>query len=209
MAAKKSPPPTFMSQQIDILHPVFLQWFASQFPQCQKVVVFDLDDTLFATVNGRRSSYQHLINKVLFGLTRLKPKAVLVMYTVASIDDIQVDLQLFPKVFAAFDIIITADNYALPLLQSFCAKGVLKGDPLMLQLRRMSKPVAEIFAGYPVVLIDNYVGTNWVAARPGVHGIKPYKFALDTPDNAKLMAQKLVKQLKQVGQSMQKGKTRG
>ncbi len=198
MAAKKTAQPAFMSQQIDILHPVFLQWFATKFAKCQKIVVFDKDDTLFSTVNGRRSCHQHLIKQVLFGLARLKPKVVLVMFTLDSVEDMQADLQLFPEVFAAFDIIITADNFTQPLLKSFCDKRVLKGDPFMLQLRRMSKPVQEIFAGYPVVLIDSYVGTNWVAAKQGLHGIKPYKFAQDNPENAKKMVQKLVKQIKRL-----------
>ncbi|MCJ8270817.1 MAG: hypothetical protein MJK04_15605, partial [Psychrosphaera sp.] len=116
--------------------------------------------------------------------------------------------QLFPEVFAAFDIIITADNYDHPLLKSFCQKGMLKGNPFMLQLRRMSKPVAEIFAGYPVVLIDDYVGTDWIAAKPGVHGIKAYNFAQDKPVNAKMMVKKLVKQIKQQTLQMQRRKRR-
>lgn len=204
MATKKPAQPAFMSQKIDILHPVFLKWFAKRFPQCQRVVVFDKDDTLFSTVNGRRSCHKHLVKEVLFGLTRLKPKVVLVMYTVASIEDMQMDLQLFPEVFAAFDIIISADNYAQPLLKSFCDRRLLTGDPFLLHLRRMSKPVSEVFAGYPTVLIDNYVGTDWVAAKPGLHGIKPYTFAQDNPANAKKMVQKLVKQVKQLSAGRKK-----
>jgi hypothetical protein len=206
MAAKKTAQPAFMSQKIDILHPVFLQWFVKRFSGCQRIVVFDKDDTLISTVNGRRSCHKHLIKEVLFGLIRLKPKVVLVMYTTASIEDMQMDLQLFPDVFAAFDIIITADNYALPLLKSFCDKRLLRGDPLMLQLRRTSKPVSEVFAGYPVVLLDDFVGTNWVAAKQGMHGIKPYKFAQDNPENAKKMVQKLVKQVKQLSLDMKRGR---
>lgn len=189
--------PNFMPKSIDILHPVFKHWFDKNFPECEKVVVFDKDETLFTTVNGRRSAHQHLITQVLFGLERLKPNIVVVMFTEDGIDDLQLDLQLFPEVFAAFDFIITADNYDQQLLRSFCDKGLLQGEPLFLQLRRMTKPVDEMFAPYPVVLIDDYVGTDWIAVRPGEHGIKPYRFAQDNPRNAKLMVKKLVTQLKQ------------
>ncbi|MCJ8273519.1 MAG: hypothetical protein MJK04_29475, partial [Psychrosphaera sp.] len=48
----KTAEPAFMSQKIDVLHPVFLKWFAKRFPHCQKVVVFDKDDTLFSTIHG-------------------------------------------------------------------------------------------------------------------------------------------------------------
>lgn len=208
MAVKKTTQPAFMPQQIDLLHPVFLQWFAKKFPGCQKVVVFDKDGTLVSTINGRRSSHRHLIKEVVFGLARLKPKVVLVMYTLEALEDIQVDLQLFPEVFSAFDLIITADNFSQPLLKRFCDKQLLKGDPFMLQLRRMSKPVGEIFAGYPVVLLDDHVGTNWIAAKQGVHGIKPYKFARDNPANAKKMVQKLVKQVQQLSLDMKRGKVK-
>lgn len=187
-----------MSQKIDILHPIFLQWFAKRFPQCQKVVVFDKNDTLFSTVHGRRSCHQHLVKQVLFGLRRLKPKAVLVMYSLETIEEMQMDLQLFPEVFAAFDIIISADNFSKPLLQAMCDKKQLTGHPFLLQLRRMSKPVDEIFAGYPTVLIDSYVGTDWIAAKQGINGIKPYQFNQDNPANAKKMVQKLVDQLKRL-----------
>lgn len=197
MVRRKKFQPVFMPQNIDILHPVFSRWFAKNFPQCEKVVVFDKDETLFTTVNGRRSAHQHLVQQVLFGLQRLKPSVAVIMFTEDSIDDMQMDLQLFPEVFAAFDFIITADNYAQPLLKSFVDKGLLHGEPLMLQLRRMTKPVGEMFAPYPVVLIDDFVGTDWIAAKPGEHGIKPYPFAKDNPANAKLMVHKLVKQLKQ------------
>ncbi|MFT5164421.1 MAG: hypothetical protein ACI9FJ_003022 [Alteromonadaceae bacterium] len=197
MAIKETPQTAFMSQQIDLLHPVFLQWFGKKFPECQKVVIFDKNDTLISTVNGRRSCHQHLIKEVVMGLARLKPKVVLVMYTVTDIQEMQSDLNLFPKVFAPFDLIITADNYSHPLLKSFCDKGRLKGNPFLLQLRRMSKPVGEIFANYPVTLIDRYVGTDWIAAKQGVDGIKAYKFAHDNPRNAKKMVQKLVKQINQ------------
>ena len=197
MAGKKTAQPAYMSQKIDILHPVFLQWFGKKFPECQKVVIFDKDETLFTTVNGRRSCFAHLIKEVLFALTRLKPKVVLVMYTEAAIEDMQMDLQLFPEVFSAFDIIISADNYSQPLLKSLCNKGVLCGDPLMLQLLRMCKPVDKIFAGYPVVLIDDHVGTDWISVTSGKHGLKPYNYAQDNPANAKKLIHKMVKQLKQ------------
>jgi hypothetical protein len=207
-ATTKPAEPAFMSQKVDLLHPVFLKWFAKRFPRCQKVVVFDKDDTLFSTINGRRSCHKHLINEVLFGLLRLKPKVVLVMYTTAALEDMQLDLQLFPEVFAAFDIIITADNYDHSLLKTFCKKRMLKGHPFMLQLRRMSKPVAEVFTGYPVVLIDDYVGTDWIAAKPGVHGIKAYTFSQDKPANAKMMVKKLVKQIKRQTLELQRKKLR-
>lgn len=203
---KKPTEPAFLPQKVDLLHPVFLKWFAKRFPSCQKVVVFDKDDTLFSTINGRRSCHKHLINEVLFGLLRLKPKVVLVMYTTDSLENMQMDLQLFPEVFAAFDMIITADNYDHSLLKTFCKKRILTGHPFMLQLRRMSKPVAEVFAGYPVVLIDDYVGTDWIAAKPGVHGIKAYNFTQDKPVNAKMMVKKLVKQIKQQTLALQRNK---
>ena len=196
MAKAKKPQPNFMSQKLDILHPVFLKWFAKTYPHCEKIVVFDDDNTLFSTVNGRRTCHKHLITEVLFGLKRLKPKVVLVMYSTRFIDDMQMDIQLFSDVFASFDFIITADNYAEPLLNSFVAKGQLKGQPMLLQLLRMSKPVDEVFAGYPVILIDDEVDTNWIAVEPDKHGLKPYEFKFDKPVNAKKMVQKLVRQMK-------------
>lgn len=196
MAPKKQRNYPFMSQQLDILHPVFKRWFAKQFPKCNKVIVFDKDETLFTTINGRRSCFKHLIKLVLLGLVKLKPQVALVLYTESTIEDMQMDMQLFPEVFEVFDLIVTADNFDQETLQTFVNKGYLNGEPLMLQLRRMSKPVDEIFAHYPVLLIDDYVGTNWIAAKPGVNGIKPYKFHQDNPDNAKKMVQKLVAQIK-------------
>lgn len=193
-----------MPQNIDILHPVFKHWFAKNFAECEKIVVFDKDETLFTTVNGRRSCHKHLVQQVLFGLERLKPNVVVVMFTEDAIEDLQMDLQLFPEVFAAFDFIITADNFSFEVMNSFCERRLLQGNPLMLQLRRMTKPVDEMFAPYPVVLIDDYVGTDWIAVKAGVHGIKPYKFAQDNPANARLMVQKLVRQLKQQPQIKRK-----
>ena len=194
---KKQPPqaPAFMSNKIDILHPVFLKWFKHQFPQCKNVVVFDDENTLFATINGRRVCYKHLINEVLFGLKRLKPKVVTIMYSNRFIDDMHIDQQLFADVFNAFDLIISADNFSQPLLQQFCQQGALRGQPLLLQLRRLSKPVDEIFTGFPTVLIDDEVGSNWIAVKQGKNGIKMYKYQQDKPENAKLMVKRLVAQM--------------
>jgi len=194
----KNKRPVFMSQKIDLLHPVFLKWFNKSFPQCQKVVVFDDDNTLFSTINGRRSCHKHLISDVLFALKRLQPKVVLVMYSTRFIEDMQMDIQLFSEVFGAFDFIITADNYAEPLLRSFCETQQLRGEPMLLQLLRMSKPVDEIFHGYPVILIDDEVDTNWIAVDVGKNGLKPYPYNKDKPVNAKKLVHKLVAQMKSI-----------
>ena len=191
------PPAThnFMSTKIDILHPVFIKWFKSTFPQCKNVVVIDDENTLFATVNGRRVCYKHLINDVLVGLKRLKPKVVTVMYSNRMIEDMNIDRQLFPDVFSQFDLIISADNFTQPLLKSFCEQRALKGQPFLLQLRRVSKPVSEIFDDLPVVLIDDEVGSDWLAVKEGLHGIKTYTYKQDKPENSKLMLKKLVRQI--------------
>lgn len=173
MAQKPSTTDNFMSTKIDILHPVFSQWFTSKFPQCKSVVVIDDENTLFATINGRRVCYQHLINDVLVGLQRLKPKVVTVMYSNRLIEQMNIDRQLFANVFSEFDLIISGDNFTQPLLKQFCQQKALRGNPFLLQLRRMSKPVSEIFTNLPVVLIDDEVGSDWLAVKPGLHGIKP------------------------------------
>lgn len=195
MAQKPSTTHNFMSTKIDILHPVFGQWFTSRFPQCKNVVVIDDENTLFATINGRRVCYKHLINDVLIGLQRLKPKVVTVMYSNRLIEEMSIDRQLFPDVFNQFDLIITGDNFTQPLLKQFCQQKALRGQPFLLQLRRVSKPVSEIFADMPVVLIDDEVGSDWLAVKPGLHGIKTYNYKQDKPENSKLMLKKLVKQI--------------
>lgn len=197
MAEKKSKDGIhYMSTKIDILHPVFSQWFKQRFPDCQYVIVFDDENTLFATVNGRRVCFKYLVNDVLFGLVKLKPKVVTVMYTNRSRAELKVDQQLFPQIFSAFDLIITADNYTKELLASFCQQGVLQGSLLLLQLHRLSKPVDKIFTGYPVLLIDDEVDSNWITVQPDQHGLKPYKYPQDKAVNARRLIQKLVTQIK-------------
>lgn len=160
-----------MPKTVDVLIG-FSDWFGNHHPIVNEVVVFDKDDTLISSRKEGRVLHQHMVDQVLMPLVHKKPELALVLFTLSGDKALSKDIAQFPQVFKVFDLMITGDNLSSETIEELINFGKLDGDPLQLEAERILKPVDRMFAGYPVVLIDDWVDTIWSSVTSEVHGLQ-------------------------------------
>jgi len=172
----KSPKKDFLQSglpfYIDILEG-FLPWFKQGFRHTEKVVVFDAEGTLLSASTQSCVMHERMFEETVYPLALRKPSLCLVLFTLLDLKRLEAYAAQCSELFWLFDLIITGDHVSLQQMQRFCATGKIVGDPLLLERDRLRKPVARMFGGYPVVLVDDSVGSVWRRARPGFNGVKP------------------------------------
>jgi|GEM_PF-7036391 len=161
--------------EVDLFHN-FLPWFRQGFPCTEQVVVFGKNNTLLSWTPQGREKHEHLLDEVVYPLALRKPSYCLALISLSERELLERDVVLFPETFWLFDVILTLEN----LHQ---APGA--NTPAPQEKERLLKSVEQIFNGYPVVLVDEWVGTVWCPVQPGLNGVKPYALHEDSPHTAR------------------------